>query len=580
MTLLLLLNLVLFGDGPPQKWALAVGVNHYRNLPDLQGAVNDAAIMKDLLVGKMGFPEANVKTLLNEQATRAAILGELNDLTERLGENDTVVFHFSGHGSQMRDVSGDEPDGKDESLVPYDSREPGIFDISDDEIHEILKRLTERCQNVTFIFDSCHSGSGNRTFSPRRVAADMRDRPKPRGGAASSGMGQLSAGNYVMISACRSTETAGEIRLGNTTHGVLTHYLAKTLSRLEPGANWAFVMEQVRQEVALVQKNQTPQLHGNGERVVFGLETLDQEPHILASPTERGGIKLEGGLIHGLTVGSIFNIRRPKAGSKGDMVGQARVVAVHGLTSEAEWIRGGPAKRGDHAVEWEHRYPRMPLKIHFKAGARSLAQSLLDAKLVQEVEIGEAHLVMALNRSSNSLELRDPSGYLMGVPIPIGNPDLLKREMGKWTRWYNVLYIESMGARAPNATFSITSKMTGPSAKEGVFLAGDDLVMTVSNQSRRRLYITLIQLNTSGEITTIFPEPGDVAQPISPGDSWSETFVAELPEGVASEKSILKLFACLEPIDLSFLHQEGARGPSGRPVSWTVLQKTTVIKRK
>ena len=45
----------------------------------------------------------------------------MKELVARIGQDDIVVFHYSGHGSQMTDLEGDEPDGLDETIVPYDS---------------------------------------------------------------------------------------------------------------------------------------------------------------------------------------------------------------------------------------------------------------------------------------------------------------------------------------------------------------------------------------------------------------------------------------------------------------------------
>ena len=73
-------------------------------------------------------------------------------------------MHYSGHGSQMRDREGDEPDGFDETIVAADSgRSPApIRDITDDELNLWLRKITERTPNVTLIFDFCHSGTVTR----------------------------------------------------------------------------------------------------------------------------------------------------------------------------------------------------------------------------------------------------------------------------------------------------------------------------------------------------------------------------------------------------------------------------------
>ncbi len=598
----------------PQKWALLVGINKYRNLPDLAGAVNDVADMKDLLVKKLGFPESHIFTLLDGQATRAAILARFeSELIARVAENDTAVFHFSGHGSQMADVSGDEPDGKDESLVPHNSREAGVYDISDDEIHALLTRLTQRCRNATFIFDSCHSGSGQRAGSWRMVPPDPRQPPGIRSGGAPSdegahGLGRVEAENYVMISACRSTQVAGEIDVNKRKQGALTHHLVKVLRRAEANTTWNDVMDEVTRGVCGRFRGQTPELHGVRDRVVFGVRELPDEPHILVSPAGEGQLKLEAGLVHGLTVGSVFDIYASgkKRRENRHPIGRARVTEVGHFTARAELLDGGPVAEGAWAVEREHNYPGKRLFVYYKGRATEALQTeLADIKMIQTVdEPSEAHLIIEHHTAGKRFLLSDRDGTIMGAPLSDADPKAVCRVILRWARWFNVLSIESSGPTTPNVAFTIshaTGSMRSGFAHigegEAVFREGDDLVFKVTNQSRRNVYITILGLSTSGEIGPIHPEPGEVQQPIPPGKSWSVEITVELAAGISSEKTILKLFATLKPIDLRFLYQPGARSAGGmhplevlpapgarganlRPARWTALQKVTVIKKK
>lgn len=185
--------LVLLGTNPsiaeqtspaqPTKLALLIGIDTYKSpeVRQLRGAVNDIRLMREVLVGKFGVPPANITMLENEQATHKAIVAAIKDhLIAKAKKGDVVVVHFSGHGSQMTDSSGDEVDQLDETLVPYDSRTEGIFDISDDEINGLLKQLTDKTKNVTFIFDSCHSGAASRGGNAvRQIETDRRTPPTP-----------------------------------------------------------------------------------------------------------------------------------------------------------------------------------------------------------------------------------------------------------------------------------------------------------------------------------------------------------------------------------------------------------------
>ncbi|MFD1691434.1 caspase family protein [Azotobacter chroococcum] len=103
------------------KNALCIGINDYPGTDsDLSGCVNDAHDWAAVLQG-YGF---NVSTLIDEQATREAMLGAIGNLIGSAQSGDTVVLTYSGHGTWLEDTDGDEPDARDEALCPGISPRP------------------------------------------------------------------------------------------------------------------------------------------------------------------------------------------------------------------------------------------------------------------------------------------------------------------------------------------------------------------------------------------------------------------------------------------------------------------------
>jgi uncharacterized caspase-like protein len=148
------------------KIALLVGIDHYksRDLPQLDGCVNDLEDVRQLLATRYGFHDEDVKTLRDDKATHASIIEEFQRLISRANQQTSVMFYFAGHGSQM--LGGEKPDTYDETIVPYDSRTRDVFDISDKEIAGLLSLLMQKTQDVTLVFDSCYSGTINRERGP------------------------------------------------------------------------------------------------------------------------------------------------------------------------------------------------------------------------------------------------------------------------------------------------------------------------------------------------------------------------------------------------------------------------------
>jgi len=81
----------------------------------------------------------------------------LSWLVQGCQPGDSLVFHFSGHGSQQKDQNGDELDGYDETLCPTDFETQGM--IVDDEINEIIVKPLSHGVKLHAIIDACHSGT-------------------------------------------------------------------------------------------------------------------------------------------------------------------------------------------------------------------------------------------------------------------------------------------------------------------------------------------------------------------------------------------------------------------------------------
>ena len=143
------------------KKALLIGINYY-DTPSvaLKGCVNDVVNMRNMLIDAYGYDSANI-TVLRDDATNtvdkptaANIVKHLGSIIAQSASLKEIWIHYSGHGSQIRDINGDETDRKDEVIVPADYSRAGL--ITDDIIFNIVKQ--SQCPTV-LIFDSCNSGT-------------------------------------------------------------------------------------------------------------------------------------------------------------------------------------------------------------------------------------------------------------------------------------------------------------------------------------------------------------------------------------------------------------------------------------
>jgi Caspase domain len=141
-----------------QRRALCVGIDRYP-IKALAGCVADARLWASTLQ-RLNF---QCDSLLDGDATYANIKAQLKALLSSARAGDVIVWQYSGHGTQVPDINGDEKrgdsPGQDEAICPVDLQS-GRF-LIDDEIGELLDGL-QTGVNFTMFIDCCHSGTINR----------------------------------------------------------------------------------------------------------------------------------------------------------------------------------------------------------------------------------------------------------------------------------------------------------------------------------------------------------------------------------------------------------------------------------
>jgi len=317
-------------------YALLVGIDRY---PDpklwLRGCVNDVESMKEFLIGRgvvAGNAPPNVLTLTNDQATREAVIDGFRTHLSRAGAGDIALFHFSGHGSQERtakELLRLEPDGLNETLVCFDSRSEGGWDLADKDLAVLIRELADRGSQVTVILDCCHSGSGTRgplePVTSRHAPVHPRTRPiesylfsgghiEPlaslrKGDPPASGWEMWrGGGRHVLLAACGDNETAKEYTSDGRQHGAFTFHLLDTLRRSGPGLTYR---DLIRRTSALIRASiaqQTPQAeavrHKDLDRVFLDGTIRPAPRHYTVRYDPSYGWTVNAGEVHGIRAGS------------------------------------------------------------------------------------------------------------------------------------------------------------------------------------------------------------------------------------------------------------------------------------
>ena len=266
--------------------ALCVGIDHYRDSP-LAGCVRDAQAWSRVL-SELSF---EVHSLFDAAATRHAVLDALRSLIESAQPGELLVFQYSGHGTQVQDLNGDEADRYDEALVPVDYHTGAL--LLDDDLAELYRRIPAGVV-LTLFMDCCHSGTNSR-FAPldrgaargserRRfmvLPAEVQEahrRFRAHHGSPAPTTAEESLPGVIHFAACLDNQYAYE----SDGQGHFTKVTTTELAQAVKGGvtNEAFAMD-IAAKVSALQRPQTPRLMRLPatlcERPVLGAASSEQQ---------------------------------------------------------------------------------------------------------------------------------------------------------------------------------------------------------------------------------------------------------------------------------------------------------------
>ena len=618
----------------PTKWALLVGINDYE-YPDaispLAGSLNDVEDMKEVLIGKFEFPPENIMVLTNAQATHAAIIDAIKThLIAKAQAGDIALFQYSGHGAQAADTSGKMISATDETIVPYDSRDRAgkVFDITGAELHPLLVQLAGKTKNVTFILDSCHSGTLVRGARVRGIAADTRPQPPPPSGERGLTTTSTDASpKFVTIAAATSKESAFEHFADGKDHGALTYFLTRQLRAAKAGVTYRDVMDSVIGNVTANYPAQHPSLEGaEADQYVFGDGSSLARSYVLASPSlaDARKVTLSTGQVQGATVGSTYDVYASgvkKFAPPERPVAKVQISSVTALSSEATVISGKVAP-SSRAVEREHRYGNSRLRVFIDGAQSSQAlQSVRDAlqslKFVELVD-SPASCSMQIREAAGKIQTLSADSTTLSPPIATNDPqmqDRVREQVTQWARWFNVLSIRNAQSDI-ELQFTLKGSQTrDPLARIGKpdmgLTEGESVAASVTNKSQRDVYIAMLDLSSDGSIGVVYPTVQGSMAVLKPGTTLTSNLTTSVPKGRTRIMDILKVFADYKPFDLRPLTQGAIRdvgddsGDLNDPLqqllvdsagttrqvaavlskpldlgSWTSVQRVLVVKKK
>ncbi|EDR08533.1 uncharacterized protein LACBIDRAFT_297307 [Laccaria bicolor S238N-H82] len=350
--------------GRPRLYALIIGINNYDHQRKLHGAVPDADAIKDYLVNELKVPEGQIVNLRNSEASRTAIIDAFNRLRDHpdIKEDDPILIYYAGHGGTLSAPPGWESGSgaKIQTIVPqdYDPTEgKEVYPIPDRTIGGLIDGIAnKKGNNITVVFDCCHSGSGTRDDEAEEHerftrAADFTIPGKPvdvtisipkdldlpiwqkdsatRGARVPVGFVNKGVRSHILLAACSADELAKEEK----GHGCFTSAFLALLKNV--GAEQLTYVETLDKMEQIAGQN--PQCEGAyRDRIFFDAKAPTPGRACYNVTFENSAYIMKAGSAHGIGHGAEFTLYKDQASLLTTPLGVMTVKKITPFKTELE----------------------------------------------------------------------------------------------------------------------------------------------------------------------------------------------------------------------------------------------------
>ncbi len=626
-------------------YALLIGIDCYlpNKLPkggcyhNLSGCVQDTTQIEEFLRGRLQYPSTHILKLTASYVgsqeppeprenwpTYENIVAAFQKLTDVTQPGDQVYIHYSGHGGRIPTKFPElKTNGFDEALVPTDIGNSEARYLRDVELVHILNKMVRRGLVVTLVFDSCHSGGMSRSAGDAVVRGvdevDTTERSlqslvasdaelattwqslahnETRNLKLSNGSWLMSAKGYVLLSACRPSEVAYECANEKGRNGVLTYWLLNSFKQLDSGSTYKHLHDCVVAKVYSQFQQQTPQLQGESDRVVFNGKLMPQQHtvNVIRINSEEQKILLNTGQSHAMRKGACFIIYQLGTTNFSQLdrgIALVEIVELGATNSEAKIVQMYGQQHielGCQAVLVDLGSSRLRQKVRLlKNGAVSNSidqQNLLEQIKTAIISKGSGFLEwinddrpadyqVIINTESN-YEICNPSGQ----PIPNLYPALhcddqeaasqIVRRLVHLAKYHNILQLDNPNSQSPLSN-KLLVELVGTqseydpdeqpdptlfqdSGNTPVIKSGEWIFIRIRNNSSQVLNVTLLDLQPDWGISQIYPSEQDTYfWPFDPQEEILLPLQAQLPSGYIHGVDIIKAFATIEATNFRWL---------------------------
>ncbi|MBA2249496.1 MAG: caspase family protein [Chitinophagaceae bacterium] len=603
----------------PSKVALIIAISKY---PAASGwgelsSNNDVKLIKDALM-RQGFKEQNITVLTDKQATLVGMTNAIDkDLIEKVKPGDIAVLHFSGHGQQIEDDNGDEGDGLDESIIPYDANieyHPGPDKHFRDDL--LGKKLAETRMklgangNLLVVIDACHSGTMTRGVGKTRGTNQVYASPafKTKTGMART----ISDDSYGIINetkgmapmACFFASSPSEqneeaVLPDGSGAGSLSLAFSRALSKADKNTSYRALFDNIKVEMSSLVSRQTPMAEGELDNTLFGGKALGKPKYYTITKDDKAKtLSIPVGKIYGVFEGTTLKLFKPdtRDTANASPIARATITDAGEYSSEIKldktitddelktaWVYMDAVNYGDLGVKIKTNIADEGLKKKMEGVFSKIKQATIDNDaadlfLQSGSSIYSADSIYLVN-AGEMVIWSAPKGMeeqkmFENISMKIGDYARSKylRNLALTNPVYKVSFefvplkcVSDCGTH--NARYMDNKIRTKSDASGNIFFKDGDRfrLNIINNSDQKRLYYTVLDIQPDNVVNVLIPGTKDAPEDffISQQDTirLDKIFVIGPPYGI----DVLKIIASEAPLDLRYIFESRGAQTRGAP---------------
>ncbi len=605
-----------------EKHALIIAIGDYPTKGGWSSisSTNDVPLIKNALLNQ-GFKDENITTIIDAQATKNGIVDAITTLQNKIKKGDIVVFHYSGHGQQIFDDNGDEVDGLDEALVPYDAfvkythNYKGENHLRDDELGNIIANFRNKLGNqgqLLLTLDSCHSGSATRgaktrggqaALVPSEWKAHSQNEINIGSGLLERTQVKDDAAPFVMISGA----SADELNYEYNGVGSLSYAFSKSMNELGNDFTYRQLFSSIASNMNGIAPKQRPTIEGDIDYKLFKGDYVKQQDYFEVTKVLRSNsvLNINGGQVNRIFKNTTVFVL-PSGSSK---VEESKILAKGKVTmskfGESIIVLETSLKDDNPKSYWvfidQPSFGEIGVNVYLDASVTDLTVKNSISEFLQKNQLGE--IVEEINLADLIIDKKGATyalSYTKGedefAELSASRGDMIDEIRTKIFNYAQGSYLKNLSFKDENYAFEFKLLPIGYDYETGMveeLLSENDfinasgifavkpeedfVVLEITNKSKKQLYISIVEINTAGEINSFFPNDGctlnNNERRLSPG----QTMVFKdcvYSFGPPYERLILKGFASEQPLNFqSTVSTRGTRSSNQNPLE-TFLQTT------